>query len=679
MNHTKLKMQNLRQSPLPQRLVENLLQATTYITLAKAESGYTPLKRILNDIMFVDEVRYLNAYYGKDYSCKDILLAPYTKTNKSLSEHIELIKSCIQYAEVVRSTYKILPATDFLKINEALITNDATILDNPIDSKLIVLVDDMWKILNEVYSPESDTPLLLRMALMWLEMEERFFDAPIHIFAKTMILNLMLHDSFEISHRSLFITKRIITRRPQIKTVEGFVSVFLKVIEDAAFDKISLIIELNHQADKVREKISEKLPKMCSENVMRMFGENLILNNTLAEKSLCVSVKTAISYLKRFEEAGLLKSERVGHDIYYLNVYLLNCMYRAGIYARISVDEGENQSIDTQISIALEYIKKDYTTEYIKTYKDIGCSSYAPIRPAYEEMMSDAVAGVINCIVVKDLSRLGRNYINTGFLLESIFPSLGVRCISVVDGYDSNVRGHRDTVEMPLKSLLNHIYSADISVKVKSTFKIKIENGTYVSAYAPFGYKKVKSNQKIIYKIDESAAEYVRTIFNLALSGMSIYQITGKLNGNISSRVWTQRYVGRILRNSFYTGTYVAGKTDSFFIRKEKRKRPEEEWTIVENHHPAIIDKEVFKLVGEKINKNTPGAVYKKVPIENRGVLDSTMFCGSCGRKLKKIRRTLKNGDSFNYHFCPYHSETAGGGCRHNSIREDRLKAEIWR
>ena len=355
--------------------------------------------------------------------------------------------------------------------------------------------------------------------------------------------------------------------------------------------------------------------------------------------------------------------------------------YKAGIYARISVEELEKQSsIDTQLTIAHEFIEANTDIEYMKEYIDIGYSSFDKVRPEFDNMVRDAKSGVINCIIVKDLSRFGRNYLETGHFLETVLPFLEVRFISVAEGYDSNIREFGDTLAMPLRAIINHAYSADISRKVKSVLKMKIKQGTYVSAHTPFGYKKVKTENGIVYAIDNSDAEIIKKIFGFALSGLNIYQITKRLNYDSSERIWTQKYVGRILRNNFYMGTYIAGKTDSFFIGKEVKKLPKEEWTVIEDHHPAIIDKLVFNLVGEKISKNIKNTKYNNKPTIILGVLDSKLFCADCGRKMKKVRRPLKsNSDGAYYYFCPTYTETSGGKCSRKSIREDRLKQEIWR
>lgn len=325
MSYTKLEIQEFRQEPIPQWLVEKLLQATTHITYARVESNHTVLKKILADVMLIDEVRCLSAFYGEDHSHKNILLALCDKNNL-LGEKTRVLRSCARYAETMRNTYKILLATDFLKINDALKNGNAAILEKHIDSKLSILVDSMWKILNEFYSPENNTPMLLRLALMWAELEEGFFYTTIHLFSKTLMLNHMLNDTFEIDYRSLFITKRIITNKHQSRNLEAFVTTFLQILTEAAFDKLALIADLSFHANTIKNEIHEKLPRLYSENILSMFNEHLLINNAIAEETLHVSNKTAISYLKQLEAAGLLRSERVGRERYYLNVHFIECI-----------------------------------------------------------------------------------------------------------------------------------------------------------------------------------------------------------------------------------------------------------------------------------------------------------------------------------------------------------------
>ena len=321
---TKSEIQNLRNNPLPQNLVGTLLYAANSIATAKAESRNTPLKKMLTEIILIDEIRYLNAYYGKDYSHKDILFAFCTEGMSGLHSQIELVKKCARYAESMKNIYKILPATDFLKIHDALMKSDTAILKNHIDSAQSVLTDDVWQILNDFYSPNVEVPMLLKLALLWSELEDGFFDTVIHLFSKDLMLTFALNNSFEMNNLSLFAAKQIIARKPRTETIEAYVIYFLQALSEAAFSKMDLIIQLDFFANKIKDELNDKIPKLNSDNILSLLNNHLLINNAMAEELLRVSAKTTISYLKQLEEIGILKSERVGRELYYINSYFMS-------------------------------------------------------------------------------------------------------------------------------------------------------------------------------------------------------------------------------------------------------------------------------------------------------------------------------------------------------------------
>ncbi len=258
-------------------------------------------------------------------------------------------------------------------------------------------------------------------------------------------------------------------------------------------------------------------------------------------------------------------------------------IYSAGIYARLSVDadERKNESISNQIELAREFAGSRDDIVIYGCYTDVGKSGTDFRRDGFERMMSDVRGGRINCIIVKDLSRLGRNHIETGNYLEKIFPFMGVRFISVSENFDTLLTYNSGkNFDIDLKNLMNEMYAKDISVKIKSSKNVRREDGEYVGGNAPYGYKLVRIDGRRKLSADGEAAEVVKKIYKLFVSGSSIkdiishlcaekiaapsvYQKTARLrrdeNGDeLKNAKWTAVTIHRILKNPVYTG-YCTG------------------------------------------------------------------------------------------------------------------------
>ncbi len=295
---------------------------------------------------------------------------------------------------------------------------------------------------------------------------------------------------------------------------------------------------------------------------------------------------------------------------------------QVGAYIRISVqDRGEINSVATQKQIIMDYLNRDPELALYKFYVDNGSSSFDAIRPAFKEMASDANNGIINCIIVKDLSRFGRNYMEALPYVEEIFPMYHIHFISILDDYDSRTGSSRDMLLIMLKSLINYQYSVDLSKKIKSVAQMKLSKGDYVPPYFPYGYRKEGANDKVTAVIDGQAAVVVKEIFLIFVDGKTAYQIAGELNQSEilppmiyrhgkheqakKKCYWTDVTVNRILKNPFYKGAFVGGKTQSLLIQgNKKRVNPPEEYILIENHHTAIVSAELFQEAQEHFKKN---------------------------------------------------------------------------
>lgn len=368
----------------------------------------------------------------------------------------------------------------------------------------------------------------------------------------------------------------------------------------------------------------------------------------------------------------------------------------AADYLRLSRDDGdkmESDSIRNQRSLIKEYVKQHSEITLVEEYVDDGYSGTNFDRPAFQRMIEDAKKKKINCIIVKDLSRLGRNYIETGKYLEKIFPFLGVRFIAVTDHYDSAAqKDDADQIIVPFKNLINDAYCRDISIKIRSQLDVKRKNGQFIGSFAGYGYTK-DPNDKNHLIIDEYAAGIVRTIFQWKIEGYSSQHIAERLNRlgvltpmeykrrcglNFNSGFrcrenpkWMPGSVNRILGNELYTGTVVQGKNQKINYKvKKSRKLEKDEWIRVGNMHEAIVPGDVFDCVQELLLLDTRTSPNEESVYLFSGILR----CGDCGQNL--VRRTAHKKEKIYYY---YHCSTFknGDGCSSHNISETKLEAAV--
>lgn len=376
-------------------------------------------------------------------------------------------------------------------------------------------------------------------------------------------------------------------------------------------------------------------------------------------------------------------------------------IYKAADYLRLSKEDGdfsfsndkvESDSISSQRTIIQRFVKQNPNIQLVDEFCDDGYTGTNFDRPDFQKMMESVKAGRINCIIVKDLSRFGRDYIDAGKYIEKIFPQLGVRFIAVNDNYDSLNHTTGDSLVVPVKNFLNDSYSRDISIKVRSNFESRRRDGEFVSNYTVYGYLRDPQNKNQLI-VDEQAGEVVRDIFRWKVEGMSPATIADKLNARgvlspseykrsiginfktsfqTSSRSkWSAKAVGRILMNEVYTGVLIQGKrtTPNHKIKKVVIK-DESEWSRIENAHEAIISIREYHLVQRLIQEDgRRGAESDTVyPLSGR------VYCGECG-SLAKRRSVPYNGKRYAYYTCPMAKKS--GGCEKRSISEQDLEAAV--
>ena len=342
--------------------------------------------------------------------------------------------------------------------------------------------------------------------------------------------------------------------------------------------------------------------------------------------------------------------------------------YKAGIYARLSadIDEKKNESVEVQIEIARKFIEEwnGQHTDKIEVsdcYIDLGKTGTNFNRDAFQRLMQDVRMGDINCVIVKDLSRFGRNYLEAGNYIEKIFPFLGVRFIAVADGFDTGADGN-ETKQMvsEIKNLVNDMYAKDFSVKAKASLAQRRKEGSYVGGPAPYGYQAVWEGKVRRLIPDENTAEIVRYIYKKFIETESYTAVTDDLNirkinppavyhktgevycpPDVAYKGWDKSGVERIIKSDTYAGKLVQGKT-SITARDENNRihKPENDWVVKEEAHEPLITPEIMKeaaRVRRKLREQTKSHAHptKGCPI-GENVFDKVLYCGVCGRKMTR-------------------------------------------
>ena len=330
-----------------------------------------------------------------------------------------------------------------------------------------------------------------------------------------------------------------------------------------------------------------------------------------------------------------------------------NRQIRIAVYMRLSkTDETvreESNSISMQRILIRKYIASHFAECEVMEYQDDGFSGTNFNRPGVQRLLEDARNEKFDCVVVKDFSRFGRDYMEVGAYLEQIFPFLGIRFISINDHYDSgSSQGNTADLDVNFKNLLYDLYSKDLSQKVKTSLRARKEGGQYVSGNAPFGYEKAPDDRHMLVICEDEAA-VVRKIFSLALQGMTSSQTARKLNlENIPTPVefkikkgktsrkpkgdkfyWSSSTVCSILRNPVYAGDVEYGKTEREQVGGRNVLKARAEWKVIRNHHAPVIAREDFEKVQESRGKNCDKRQKSRHPLIGRAV------CGCCKRNLR--------------------------------------------
>ena len=364
--------------------------------------------------------------------------------------------------------------------------------------------------------------------------------------------------------------------------------------------------------------------------------------------------------------------------------------FQTAIYTRISRDKKEkpSDSVENQIALCENYIKRNDEHNLVGIYKDIAKTGTNFERPDFENLMEEIRTGKVNCIIVKDLSRFGRNYTELGNFIEKIFPFLGVRFIAVNDNLDTfQMDDPNKSLEVILKNIVNETYAKDISKKVSSSHQMRLKQGGFICGVAPYGYRARKDEDGIrrLYP-DENTAPIVKEIFDAYLKGLStsgisklllekkVYIATDyrKIGKAISDsgepiRLWKQTTILQLLKNRAYTGTLIQGKNQKHLYEMKPRERlSEEHWIVTENAHEAIISMDIFEKVQEKISEKA--APIKRSREENAAAKDDTIFrgmvyCNICQKRMS-VHRQLNGKRTIFYFSCNRFGEYKAEKCQ---------------
>lgn len=380
---------------------------------------------------------------------------------------------------------------------------------------------------------------------------------------------------------------------------------------------------------------------------------------------------------------------------------------RVGLYARLSVEDGDNEisdSIATQLAIGAGFFALNPELIHVKTYIDDGYSGLDFERPDFQNMMDDLKTGLINCIVVKDVSRAGRNYKALGTFLSETIRDMGVRFFSILDEYDSaEDEDGLPKLSVILQTVLDQKFSEDISKKVSSSIRAKTELGEFLPAAGSIPYGFLRDAVNVTYKVDEETSPVVLKMYSMRSERASISAITNYLNdqdipspGNLrylrgmssdeklKDSKWSRSTVRKILTDVAYIGHRVHGRKRKETFHLPKKVTDSDKWIIIENAHPAIVSNELFYVVQEineeENNKQACRGKRQDVDIDYREIFKDKIFCADCGEPMtgkKNTARANSQSASFIYYECSQYLNSDRRNCKSHYIKGETIAKEI--
>ena len=379
------------------------------------------------------------------------------------------------------------------------------------------------------------------------------------------------------------------------------------------------------------------------------------------------------------------------------------------IYARLSVEnsgkDDDGNSLQNQIAVCEDYLDGCPHLRLTEVYSDNGKTGTVFDRPAWNRLMEDVRTGKVQCIVVRDLSRFGRDYVETGSYLEKIFPALGTRFISVKENFDNFTCGNAmESLSVSLQNLVNAMYSRDISKKVSTALRAQMETGIFRNRNLPYGY--LWNEDKTAYVVDEEAAAVVRQIFEWKRQEVSVYTIVERLKtggiesperhkrragarngGNIQGEGWCPSTIRGILQNRAYIGEMVCGKSETALYKGLKKHVTEtDKWIVVPDAHPPIVSVSDFEAVERQMQKDS---THRETAMEwsadiRAGMIDlfaGKIFCADCGKRMYYKRQRIcgcKNVTFRGVYDCSTHVRRGHVTCFNHFIRQDALNEKVF-
>lgn len=363
---------------------------------------------------------------------------------------------------------------------------------------------------------------------------------------------------------------------------------------------------------------------------------------------------------------------------------------KAGLYTRLSVDDGyvdrESNSITSQKQMLTQFAEY-HGIEIVETYVDDGWSGTNFERPDFKRMIADIESGKINTVITKDLSRLGRDYLQTGYYTDMYFPSKRVRYIAISDGIDTST-GYNEMA--PFKNLFNDFYARDISKKIRSTLTTKARAGIYHSTVPPFGYRKSPSDSHMLLR-DEETAPYVIKMFELSASGRGPAAIANYLRakkvpipaywhhvrgertwqgykgeGDVSNYRWFDTTVRSILQHEVYIGNLVAQRQTHIFKVGKSFVRPKEEWVIVEDVFEPIVERELW----ERVQESFANPTRSRKRTGQASIFSGIVFCDTCNRRISFVP---ERAEKIYVGSCQEYRKIGKQGCTPHRIYEQDL------
>ena len=379
---------------------------------------------------------------------------------------------------------------------------------------------------------------------------------------------------------------------------------------------------------------------------------------------------------------------------------VIRTQWRAALYIRLSKedgDKGESNSVTSQRAILTEFLKLHPDIELYDIYIDDGWSGTNFNRPDFTRMMEDIYAGAVNCVIVKDLSRFGRNYTDSGNYIDNVFVKLKVRFVALNNGVDTasnNMNAATQCISVGVTNVINESIAATTSVNVRGTLNVNRNQGKFIGSFPTYGYMKDPNDRhKLI--IDEEVAPVVRSIFEKFIAGKSIIGIAKELNeegipnpsmykklkgynykhpaGKNNDGLWPDSSVRRILKNEMYIGNMVQGKNTTISYKiKQCRALPKEDWIIVENTHEPIVSKEMFQKAQSLFNKSIRVAPKKK----EVDLFSGFVRCADCHRVMNK-KTNAHSYATYHYYRCVTARKMKKSACSNHTIRIDKLEEAV--